>query len=119
MSRGGAGRAALLAAAAAFFAWENAAAARWLRAHDSLGDGVAHAWAALRDDWLVLLVFTDACVFALCALVWLARDLRGRGARPRGRALWLAATLVLGSPALLVYLARRHPARQAPGTPEP
>jgi hypothetical protein len=103
-------RAGLLAAAAAFFVWENVAAALWLRAHGTLAAGLSHAWAALRDDWLVLLVFTDACVFALCALVWLARDLRSGGAAPGRRALWLAAAVVLGSPVLLVYLARRTPA---------
>ena len=110
----------LLAAAALFFLWEHVALALWLRAHGGLAAGLTHAWATLRQDWLVLLVLTDACVFSACALVWLWRDLGRHVAARSARARWIAAALIWGSPTLLVYLARRHVrAEAAPRPPAP
>lgn len=100
-------RVSLLVAAALFFVWENVAAARWLAAHDGLGAGLAHAWATLRQDALVLLVWTDLAVFALLAIAWLARDTRARALSPARRAGWLVGTVLIGSPVLLTYLAFR------------
>jgi hypothetical protein len=102
-------RALLLLSAAAFFVWENVATARWLRAHDGVAAGLAHAWAALRQDDLVLLVWTDMGVFTILAFAWLAHDLGRRRAPVARRVAWIAGTFVLGSPALLVYLALRGP----------
>ena len=103
----------LLAAAATFFAVENAVTVRWLAMHGGVGAGLAHAWTAVREDAMVLLVAADMGIFTLAALVWFARDLAEREVAPSRRVAWLAATLVVGSPALLVYLALR-PARAHP-----
>ena len=90
---------------------QGTAHAFWLRAPGGVAAGLGHAWAALRQDWLVLLVLSDACVFSLCALVWLWRDLARERTGRSARTLWFAAALLLGSPVLLVYLARRATGR--------
>ena len=97
----------LWSAAALFFLWENLAMFLWIRASGGLGPAFAHAWGALRADWMVALVLTDAGVFSLCALTWLWRDLRRRGASVRTRTLWFGGAVLLGSPAFLGYLANR------------
>jgi hypothetical protein len=96
----------LFVAAAGFFVWENVVAARWLGS-DGLRAGLTHAWSSLRQDGLVLLVFVDMGVFALAALVWLARDLQARTLSRQQRASWFVATMLIGSPVLLTYLAFR------------
>jgi hypothetical protein len=100
-------RALLWTAAVLFFAWEQVAMALWLRQVGGPLAGLAHAWSALREDWLVLLVLTDGGVFAICALVWLWRDLRRQGASRGARTLWFAGAVIFGCPALLGYLAER------------
>ena len=100
----------LLVAALVFFVWQNVAIAHWLTDHGGLEAGLAHAWATLRADRMVLLIWTDMGVFSLAALVWFARDMRVRGPSRARRALWLTATLVLGCPGFLTYLALRTPA---------
>ena len=97
----------LVGAAALFFAWQNVATFQWLHAHGGVAPGLRHAWAALLDDRLVLLVFLDAGVFTLCALVWLWGDLRRRLTSTSRRALWFGATVLVGSPVFLLYLASR------------
>jgi hypothetical protein len=97
----------LLTAAAMFFVWQNVAFTQWLSEQDSLASGLAHAWRSLLSDRLVLLIWTDMGVFALAAIAWFARDLRGRGYTPMRRAMWLIATIILGCPPFLVYLAFR------------
>ena len=99
----------LWAAAALFFVWEHVALLLWLRAAGGLGPALDHAWAALRADWLVFLVLTDAGAFTLCALAWLWRDLGRHGASRRARALWFGGAVLFGSPSLLGYLAARRP----------
>lgn len=114
----------LLIAALAFFVWQNVVTALWLADHGGFGAGLAHAWATLRADRMVLLIWTDMGVLSLAALVWFVRDMRTRGVSRAKRALWLAATLVLGCPGLLTYVALRSPSGQAdegprPGAPSP
>ena len=91
----------LWGAAALFFVWEHVAVVLWLRASGGPPAALAHAWRALRADWFVVLVLTDAGVFTICALAWLWCDLRRRATPRLGRTLWFGAAVVFGSPALL------------------
>lgn len=93
-----------------FFVWSNIATGLWLRQHGTLARGFAHFRATLQANWLLLLILTDAAVFTLCALLWLARDLRQRHLPPARRWAWITVTIVLGCPGLLLYLAARPPA---------
>jgi hypothetical protein len=98
-------RALLLTGAALFFAYEQWAFAQWMRAHGTVGAGLAHAWSTLRQDPMVFMAWNDMGVFTALVLAWLWQDLRARG----GHWLWWPATLLMGCPPLLVYLARRAP----------
>jgi hypothetical protein len=104
----------LLMAAALFFVWLNVATVMWLRDAGSLSEAVGHLWTAVRADWMLVAILTDAGVFVLLGLAWLWRNAGERGwSRPR-RLAWLAAVVAVGSPALLLYLALgAHEARVA------
>lgn len=94
-------RVALLTFAALFFAYEQWSFYTWMQMHGSASAGLAHAWSTLRQDPMVFMAWNDMGVFTAIVLVWLARDLRARG-----RAIWWwPATLIMGCPPLLVYLA--------------
>ena len=104
----------LVIAGTLFFAWLNVATILWLREAGSLPEALAHFWATLRADWMLVAILTDAGVFVLLGLVWLWRSAGARGwSKPR-RLAWLAAVVTFGSPALLLYLATTaHDARGA------
>ena len=87
--------------AALFFAYEQWSFYTWIQMHGTVAAGLAHAWTTLRQDPMVFMAWNDMGVFTAIVLVWLARDLR-----TRGRAIWWwPATLSMGCPPLLVYLA--------------
>jgi hypothetical protein len=91
----------LLLFAALFFAYEQWSFYTWMQMHGTATAGLAHAWMTLRQDPMVFMAWNDMGVFTAIVLVWLARDLRARG-----RAIWWwPATLIMGCPPLLVYLA--------------
>lgn len=108
-------RPALLLAAALFFAYEQWSFYQWIQQNGSVAAGLTHAWTTLRLDPMVFMAWNDMGVFTAVVLVWLARDLRARG-----RAIWWwPATLLMGCPPLLVYLATgsdASPRAAAPGT---
>jgi hypothetical protein len=97
--------------AIAFLVYEQVAFARWIAMHGNVSAGLAHAWMTLRQDPMVFMAWNDMGVFTAVVLVWLARDLRARGASR----LWWPATLIFGCPPLLIYLARRSP--EVPASP--
>jgi hypothetical protein len=99
-------RSLLYAAAALFTVFEQVSLVLWFRANGSLSQGLSHAWASLTQDAAVFMAWSDMAVFTAVVLVWLWNDLKTSG---KSKLYWLA-TLVLGCPALLVYLARRRPA---------
>lgn len=101
-----------LGAAVVFFAWENIAIAQWLAAHNSLRGGLAHAWATLQQDGLIQLVWIDMGVFTLASLGWMWRDATAHNLPRPHRAAWLLATVILGCPGLLAYIALRPDYRQ-------
>lgn len=81
--------------------------AQWLSAHESVRVGLVHAWATLQQDALLRLVWVDMGVFTLAALVWLWWDASKRKLPWAQHTTWILATLVLGCPGLLTYLAFR------------
>jgi hypothetical protein len=88
-------------------AWVVTATLLWIGPQ---GDPLAafwHFWAALRSDWMLVLIVTDMAVFTAAALVWVALDLRRRDATAAAVVAWLVPMLLLGSAILLVYVARR------------
>ena len=111
-------RPALLLFAALFFAYEQWSFYTWMKMHGSVSTGLAHAWMTLRQDPMVFMAWNDMGVFTAIVLVWLARDLRARD-----RAIWWwPATLIMGCPPLLVYLATgtgASPHAAARGTVQP
>lgn len=99
----------LYTAAALFFVYEQVAIYQWLQQNGSVSAGLAHAWASLRADPALFMAWNDMAVFTAVVLVWLWRDLNTSGLT---RLYWFA-TLFMGCPPLLVYLARRKPPRLA------
>jgi len=98
----------LLTTAIVFFGYEQLAFYKWMQQNGTVAAGLSHAWMTLRQDPMVFMAWNDMAVFTACVLVWLAKDLRGTN---RSR-VWWPATLIFGCPALLTYLALRHPERQ-------
>ena len=92
----------LYVVAAAFFVYEQVAFAQWIKQFGTVMNGLAHAWGALQSNPMLFLAWNDMGIFTVIVLVWLWRDLRAHGRS----LLWWPATLVFGSPAVLVYLAR-------------
>lgn len=100
------GRPLLYAAAALFALFEVLSLARWFQASPSIAEGLSHAWQALSSDAALFMAWTDMAVFTAVVLVWLWQDLK----RSQLTRLYWVATLLMGCPPLLVYLARRKPA---------
>lgn len=92
----------LFTGAALFFAYEQWAFVQWMQQHGSVAAGLAHAWHTLRQDPMVFMAWNDMGIFTAVVLTWLWRDLTRTGYSRR----WWVATLLLGCPPLLVYLAR-------------
>ena len=71
------------------------------------GNGLADAWHALTQDWLLLITVVDACVFTLLVFAWLVADLKKRRLSRLQKALVLVAVTVTGASAFFIYLAFR------------
>ncbi|MBI3789627.1 MAG: DUF2834 domain-containing protein [Gemmatimonadetes bacterium] len=93
----------LVAFAILFFIYEQVAFNAWITQNGGVGAGLQHAWAALRTDPMVFMAWNDMAVFTAVVLVWLWRDIRRSGRNK----LWWPATLLIGCPSLLIYLAHR------------
>jgi hypothetical protein len=94
----------LYSAAALFALFEQVSLVRWFQANPSVGEGLAHAWQALSSDAALFMAWTDMAVFTAVVLAWLWQDLK----RSQLTRLYWVATLLMGCPPLLVYLARRQ-----------
>ncbi len=93
-----------------FFVYEQYAFQQWMAQNGSIGAALSHAWDTLQRDPMVFMAWNDMAVFTAVVLVWLWRDLKASG---RSKAWW-PATLLMGCPALLVYLARRPESDASP-----
>lgn len=94
----------LLSAAIVFFAFEQWSFYRWMQQNGSVRAGLLHAWETLQRDPMVFMAWNDMAIFTAFVLYWLARDLRASGRS----AVWWPATLLLGCPPFLIYLATRR-----------
>ena len=99
----------LYISAALFFVYEQLAIYQLLQQHESVSAGLSHAWQSLTASPALFMAWNDMAVFTAIVLVWLWRDLNTSGLT---RLYWFA-TLLMGCPPLLVYLARRDRPRLA------
>ena len=100
----------LVVFAVLFFAYEQLAFFRWTSQFGGVGAGLSHAWATLQADPMVFMAWNDMAVFTAVVLVWLWRDLKQSGRSM----IWWLATLLMGCPSLLLYLARRPESGASP-----
>ena len=94
-------------AAALIFIWQNFAAVRWAGRFNSIGAAFSHTWHTMTGDWMTLLILQDAGVFTILVISWLVLDTKKRGLSAHQRWAWLVLTLIVGSPAVLIYLGSR------------
>jgi len=107
-------RALCLTGAAIVFVWFVAGAAWWLSGYESVGAAIADSWRTLTSNVMNLIVLSDALFFVLLVFAWVLRDARERGWAGARRWGWVAAMMIVGCPALLVYLAVRPDKLPAP-----
>lgn len=93
----------LLVPAALMAAWILYGTARWI----ADGASVAGSWRAATADWMTAVFLSDGMAFGAVCLVAVVRDLRRRGARPVSLVGWTLGILVMGTAALLTYIALR------------
>ena len=99
---------ALLLLSAVLIVGEHVAVFLWIKQAGGIGAAIVQTWAALSADWLIALILVDGAIFALLVGIWLWSDLHILKASRRSRALWVAATVVFGSAAVLAYFALRE-----------
>ena len=97
----------LLVLALAFLAWELVVVSLWVRQSGGLPKAPGHFWHQLRSDWMALLVVSDHLVVASAVLVGLWLDAKRVGWNLSHRLGLAIAFVVLGSPAMLLYLSWR------------
>ena len=97
--------------AAVIFLWFLVATYWWANSFESAGEAISQTWQAIINNWMILIVLSDAFVFVLLIFTWVLGDARQRGWGGYKRWGWIAAMIMFGSPALLVYLAIR-PSKQ-------
>ena len=100
-------RAALLAVAAGFLAWEVYGALTWVRQAGGLAAAFAHFWRTLNADWMMRIVVTDHLLIAAAVLAGLWLDASRQAWSVLRRLLLSVAFVALGSPTLFTYLAWR------------
>ncbi|HEY5884192.1 MAG TPA: hypothetical protein VIT88_05860 [Pyrinomonadaceae bacterium] len=94
----------ILVAMVVIFVWFNVATYWWVSSFDSVAEAITQTWNAITSNWMILILLSDSAVFLVMIFVWLLRDARQRGWTSYKGWAWIIAMLVLGSPALLVYL---------------
>ena len=105
----------LIGLALLFFAYEQWSFYTWMQQHGTVRAGLSHAWATVRQDPMVFMAWNDMGIFTAIVLAWLWRDLKRTGRS----FVWWPATLLLGCPPLLVYLAKSHDHQVAPHDARP
>ena len=93
----------LLVPAALMAAWIVYGTARWI----ADGASIARSWQAATTDWMTAVFLSDGMAFAAVASIAVLVDLRRRGARAGAFVGWSVGLLLLGTAALLTYIALR------------
>jgi hypothetical protein len=73
---------------------------RWYNSGRTINDFVS----AITQDWLLLITFIDAGFFTILCIGWLIYDLNKNRNASNLKWIWLALTLVFGSPIVMFYL---------------
>lgn len=97
----------MIVIAALIFLWFLVATSWWIDSFTSVSEAIAQTWQMIIDNWMILIILSDAFVFVILIFVWVVRDARARGWSGYRRWGWIPAMMMLGSPALLIYLALR------------
>jgi hypothetical protein len=79
----------------------------WLSEYGSITSAAQHFLDTIRSDWMVTLFMGDLMIIGLLVCIWVVKDAGKRGWRGYKRWGWTVLFVVLGSPALLLYLALR------------
>ena len=101
----------MIFAAAVIFLWFLVGTYWWVNSFDSVADAIAQTWQAIINNWMILIILSDAMFFVLLIFGWVVGDARRRGWEGYKRWGWIPAMIMFGSPALLIYLAVR-PSKQ-------
>lgn len=96
-----------LVAALLIFAWFVAGALWWLSGYDSVGAAISDSWRTLTSNVMNLIILSDAFFLFVLVMAWVLRDARKRGWAGARRWGWVFGIMLVGCPALLVYLAFR------------
>lgn len=97
----------LVVAAVLIFLWFLLGTYWWAISFASVDDAVSQTWQAIINNWMILVILSDAFFFVVLIFAWLLGDARQRGWEGYKRWGWIPAMMMLGSPALLIYLAVR------------
>ena len=93
--------------AAVIFLWFLVATSWWAGSFNSVSEAITQTWQTIINNWMTLVILSDAFVFVILIFVWVARDARERGWSGYRRWGWIPVMMMFGSPALLIYLAFR------------
>ena len=89
------------------FVWFGLGAYWWLNQHGSIMVAGQHFIDTILSDWMVTLFMSDLVIIGLLACLWVVKDAGKRGWSGYKRWGWTVLFLILGSPALFIYLALR------------
>lgn len=99
----------LIAVAVVIFIWFLVGTSWWVNSFDSTGEAIFQTWQSMLNNWMILVILSDAFLFVVLIFAWVLGDAKRRGWKGFKRWAWIPAMMMLGSPALLIYLAVRPP----------
>lgn len=101
----------MVVVAVVIFLWFLLGTYWWVNSFDSVDEAISQTWQAIINNWMILVILSDAFFFVVLIFVWVLGDARRRGWEGYKRWGWIPAMMMFGSPALLIYLAVR-PSKQ-------
>ena len=97
----------MVVVAVVIFLWFLLGTYWWINSFDSVDEAISRTWQAIINNWMILVILSDAFFFVVLIFVWVLGDARRRGWEGYKRWGWIPAMMMLGSPALLINLAVR------------